>query len=84
MRSYPYKCTYCARTGKYKAREIGIALDFRCPHDGSKLTFQEPILMIDAGSENGIQVIEAPALVKEVIEFVHHLSDAIVSKLRNA
>lgn len=41
---YPYKCIICRRTGKYStAIDSASAIDFRCPHDGSALIFQESI-----------------------------------------
>lgn len=81
VRSYPYKCTYCERTGKYKARELGIAMDFRCPHDGATLIFQEPMAHLVIDAIEGVQVTDLPAIAEEIAEFTHHLSDEIIRKL---
>ena len=67
VQSFLYKCTYCGRKGKYIASSFYVALDYKCPHDGAKLMFQEPI--------------ETVATADEVAEYTNKLSDEVVNKI---
>lgn len=78
--TFPFKCTYCGRSGKYKARSIVIAQSFKCPHDGAKLIVQEPVSLKQETYTTEVGV----AAIEEVIEFTHKLSAAVVNKLKAA
>lgn len=73
--AYPYKCTYCGRSGKYKATSGAIAAAFKCPHDGAALIVQEPASPFK-------ETVSAGGVVEEVKEFAHKISDAVAKKLK--
>lgn len=78
VQAYPYKCTYCGRSGRYRARIMGIVLDYRCPHDGARLIVQEPMVRIEE-----TETVSVGGVGEAVIEFEHKLSSAIVNKLKS-
>lgn len=79
VQSYPYKCTYCGRSGKYKARLMGIAMDYKCPHDGHDLVVQSPSTATAETFSTGARATEP---TQE--EFATKLSPAIINKLEKA
>lgn len=74
VQSFPYKCTYCGRSGKYKTGNMALAMDFKCPHDGATMIYQAPATPM-------VEVFELPEVVEEMVEFTHKLDDAIVRRL---
>lgn len=75
VQAYPYKCTYCGRSGKYRTTERHLALDFHCPHDGAKLIVQDPVTpFVETETYSTTEV-------EEVVEFTHKLSDAVIARL---
>lgn len=78
VQTYPYKCTYCNRAGKYRTGSKQLAMAFRCPHDGQKLIVQEPVTPFVETETYSSTVMD------EVVEFAHKLSDAVISRLKSA
>lgn len=61
---YPYKCLICRRTGKYSTGiDDAGAIDFRCPHDGSALIFQESIKQLSTVTDEHLEEVSPEELV---------------------
>lgn len=72
---YPYKCLICRRTGKYSTGiESANFIDFRCPHDGSALIFQESIKQLSTVMDEHVEEEVSPEeLVLLQLMFPVHL-----------